>query len=389
MKDTPDLWPADVYLEGADQYRGWFQSSLLTSVGALDKGAPFRQVITHGWVVDGQGRAMHKSLGNGVDPADLIKDFGADIVRLWAASSDYHADVRCSKEIFKQLSESYRKLRNTLRILLANLGSAENDFDPNKDMVAPENLTDIDKWALSRLNKLVKRVREAYDSYQFHIVYHEIHNFCSIDLSKLYIDITKDRLYCESKNDPARRSTQTAMYVIASALTRLLAPILSFTAEETWSFISHTEADDVESVFFNDMPSFEEKYDFSDIEEKYESLFTLRDGVMKALEIARADKSIGKSLEASVAIYAKAGSEAMKLFREFESILPDIFIVSKVSLSDENAPENAYFDEEAGISVVVTVAEGEKCVRCWMHKDDCTVDEDGQHLCARCRKAIC
>ena len=389
MKDTPDLWPADVYLEGADQYRGWFQSSLLTSVGALDKGAPFKQVLTHGWVVDGQGRAMHKSLGNGVDPADLIKDFGADIVRLWAASSDYHADVRCSKEIFKQLSESYRKLRNTLRILLANLGSAENDFDPNKDMVAPENLTDIDKWALSRLNKLVKRVREAYDSYQFHIVYHEIHNFCSIDLSKLYIDITKDRLYCESKNDPARRSTQTAMYVIASALTRLLAPILSFTAEETWSFISHTEADDVESVFFNDMPSFEEKYDFSDIEEKYESLFTLRDGVMKALEIARADKSIGKSLEASVAIYAKAGSEAMKLFREFESILPDIFIVSKVSLSDENAPENAYFDEEAGISVVVTVAEGEKCVRCWMHKDDCTVDEDGQHLCARCRKAIC
>ena len=389
MKDTPALWPADVYLEGADQYRGWFQSSLLTSVGALDKGAPFKQVLTHGWVVDGQGRAMHKSLGNGVDPADLIKDFGADIVRLWAASSDYHADVRCSKEIFKQLSESYRKLRNTLRILLANLGSAENDFDPNKDMVAPENLTDIDKWALSRLNKLVKRVREAYDSYQFHIVYHEIHNFCSIDLSKLYIDITKDRLYCESKNDPARRSTQTAMYVIASALTRLLAPILSFTAEETWSFISHTEADDVESVFFNDMPSFEEKYDFSDIEEKYESLFTLRDGVMKALEIARADKSIGKSLEASVAIYAKAGSEAMKLFREFESILPDIFIVSKVSLSDENAPENAYFDEEAGISVVVTVAEGEKCVRCWMHKDDCTVDEDGQHLCARCRKAIC
>ena len=389
MKDTPDLWPADVYLEGADQYRGWFQSSLLTSVGALDKGAPFKQVLTHGWVVDGQGRAMHKSLGNGVDPADLIKDFGADIVRLWAASSDYHADVRCSKEIFKQLSESYRKLRNTLRILLANLGSAETDFDPNKDMVAPGKLTDIDKWALSRLNKLVKRVREAYDSYQFHIVYHEIHNFCSIDMSKLYIDITKDRLYCEAKNDPARRSTQSAMYIIASALTRLLAPILSYTAEETWSFISHTDSDDVESVFFNDMPSFEESYDFSEIEEKYESLFTLRDGVMKALEIARADKSIGKSLEASVAIYAKADSEAMKLFREFEAILPDIFIVSKVTLSDESAPENAYFDEETGISVAVSVADGEKCVRCWMHKDDCTADEDGQHLCARCRKAIC
>ncbi|MBO5914526.1 MAG: isoleucine--tRNA ligase, partial [Clostridia bacterium] len=232
MKDSPELWPADVYLEGADQYRGWFQSSLLTSVGALDKGAPFKQVLTHGWVVDGQGRAMHKSLGNGVDPADLIKDFGADIVRLWASSSDYHADVRCSKEIFKQLSESYRKLRNTLRILLANLGSPDTDFDPNRDMVAPEALTDIDKWAVSRLNKLVKRVREAYDNYQFHIIYHDIHNFCSIDMSKLYIDITKDRLYCESKNDPARRSTQTAMYIIVNALTKLLAPILSFTAEE-------------------------------------------------------------------------------------------------------------------------------------------------------------
>ena len=389
MNRTPELWPADVYLEGADQYRGWFQSSLLTSVGALDKGAPFKQVLTHGWVVDGQGRAMHKSLGNGVDPADLIKDFGADIVRLWAASSDYHADVRCSKEIFKQLSESYRKLRNTLRILLANLGSAETDFDPNKDMVSPEALSDIDKWALSRLNKLVKRVREAYDSYQFHIIYHEIHNFCSIDMSKLYIDITKDRLYCEAKDDPARRSTQTAMYIIVSALTRLLAPILSYTAEETWTYIAHTANDNVESVFCNDMPEVEEKYDFSDIEEKYEALFNLRDGVMKALELARADKAIGKSLEAAVTIYGDKNSDAMKLFAEFEAILPDIFIVSKVTLCDSAAPETAYTDEETGITVSVAVADGEKCVRCWMHKDDCTTDEDGQHLCARCRKAVC
>ena len=208
-------------------------------------------------------------------------------------------------------------------------------------------------------------------------------------MSKLYIDITKDRLYCEAKNDPIRRSTQTAMYIIASSLTKLLAPILSFTAEETWGFISHVATDDLDSVFCNEMPAFEEKYDFSDIEEKYEALFNLRDGVMKALELARAEKSIGKSLEASVAIYAKADSAAMNLFREFEAMLPDIFIVSKVTLSDENAPEGAYYDEETGISVVVTVAEGEKCVRCWMHKDDCTVDEDGQHLCARCRKAIC
>jgi isoleucyl-tRNA synthetase len=358
-------------------------------VGALDKGAPFKQVLTHGWVVDGQGRAMHKSLGNGVDPADLIKDFGADILRLWAASSDYHADVRCSKEIFKQLSESYRKLRNTLRILLANLGSPETDFDPNKDMVAPANLTDIDKWALSRLNKLVKRVREAYNSYEFHIVYHDIHNFCSIDMSKLYIDITKDRLYCESKNDPARRSTQTAMYIIASALTRLLAPILSFTAEETWGFMSHVAEDDIDSVFCNSLPEFTSEFDFSEIEEKYESLFNLRDGVMKALEIARTEKTIGKSLEAKVSIYAKEGSEVYNLFNEFKAILPDIFIVSKVDLLSEEAPANAYVDEETGIAVAVAVADGEKCVRCWMHKDDCVADEDGQHLCARCRKVVC
>ena len=389
MNDAPELWPADVYLEGADQYRGWFQSSLLTSVGALDKGAPFKQVLTHGWVVDGQGRAMHKSLGNGVDPADLIKNFGADIVRLWAASSDYHADVRCSQEIFKQLSESYRKIRNTIRILLANLGSAETDFDPNRDMIAPEAMLDIDKWALSRLNKLVKRVREAYDEYQFHIVYHDIHNFCSIDMSKLYIDITKDRLYCETKDGNARRSAQTAMYIIVKALTKLLAPILSFTAEETWGFMSHTECDDLDSIFCNEMPKFEEKYDFSEIEEKYESLFNLRDGVMKALELARAEKIIGKSLEAAVTVYAKAESDAMKLFTEFESILPDVFIVSKVSLCDGEIPADAYNDEETGISVKVSVAEGEKCVRCWMQKDDCTPDEDGQHLCARCRKAVC
>ena len=389
MKDNPGLWPADVYLEGADQYRGWFQSSLLTSVGALDKGAPFKQVLTHGWVVDGQGRAMHKSLGNGVDPADLIKDFGADIVRLWASSSDYHADVRCSKEIFKQLSESYRKLRNTLRILLANLGSADSDFNPVTDMVALDALSDIDKWALSRLNNLVKRVREAYNNYQFHIIYHDIHNFCSIDMSKLYIDITKDRLYCEAKNSSLRRSTQTAMYIIVKSLTLLLAPILSFTAEETWSFMSHTEGDDLESVFCNYMPSFDEKYDFSEIEEKYEALFNLRDGVMKALELARAEKNIGKSLEAEVTVYAKEGSEAMNLFKQFEAILPDIFIVSKTVLSSENAPDGAYTDEETGISVSVSAAEGEKCVRCWMHKDDCTPDEDGQQLCARCRKAVC
>jgi isoleucyl-tRNA synthetase len=208
-------------------------------------------------------------------------------------------------------------------------------------------------------------------------------------MSKLYIDITKDVLYCEAKNDIKRRATQTAMYIIVSALTRLLAPILSFTSEEAWGFMSHVDSDDLDSVFCNYMPEVNNDYNFAEIEEKYEALFNYRDGVMKALELARAEKTIGKSLEASVTVYAGADSEEMKLFSEFESILPTVFIVSKVNLSSENAPENAYKDEESGISVSVSVAEGEKCVRCWMQKDDCTADEDGQHLCARCRNAVC
>ena len=217
---------ADLYLEGADQYRGWFQSSLLEAV-AVRGGSPYKAVLTHGWTVDGEGKAMHKSLGNTVAPEDMIKKYGAEMVRLWVASSDYRVDVRVSEPIFKQLSESYRKIRNTLRILLANLGTPETDFDPNRDMVAPESLTDIDKWALSRLNGLVRDAVNAYNEYTFHNVYHDILSFCAIDLSKLYVDITKDRLYCERKDDPRRRGTQTVMYLTVSALTRLLAPILS------------------------------------------------------------------------------------------------------------------------------------------------------------------
>lgn len=381
--------PADLYLEGADQYRGWFQSSLLTAIGSGLDEAPYKAVLTHGWTVDGEGKAMHKSLGNAVAPEEVINKYGADILRLWVASSDYRVDVRASDAIFKQLSESYRKIRNTLRILLANLGTPETDFDPDRDSVCPESFCDIDKWAVSRLNGLAARVREAYDSYQFHIVYHEILNFCSTDMSKLYIDITKDRLYCEAKNDPARRSAQTAMYIIVNALTRMLAPVLSYTAEEVWLYMNHAAADNAKSVFLNDLPEYDKALDFADICGKYESLFEHRDGVMKALELARAEKIIGKSLEADVTVYAPEGSEAMKLFREFAPILPTVFIVSKVELSSENAPEGAYIDEENGIAVRVAVSEGEKCVRCWMQKDDCTVDEDGQHLCARCRKALC
>ena len=382
MHRTPDLWPADVYLEGADQYRGWFQSSLLTSVGALDQGAPFRQVLTHGWVVDGQGRAMHKSIGNGVDPADLIKDFGADIVRLWAASSDYHADVRCSKEIFKQLSEAYRKIRNTARIILANIG----DFNPECDAVAPADMLEIDKWILAGLNKLVAECRKAYNDYEFHLVYHAINNFCTIDLSKLYIDITKDRVYTGKTDGFERRSAQSAMYIIISALTRLLAPIICFTAEEIWQCMPHTAADKKESVLLNLMPEVNAEYAFDELYEKWNRLFDLRDDVMKALEIARADKLIGKSLDAKVTVYA-VDDETYALLDAFKSELATVYIVSDVELVKGAPAEGAFTETASGIGVLVSVAEGEKCDRCWMHSKEGEKTEDG-FICSRCLAVI-
>ncbi len=382
MNDTPELWPADVYLEGADQYRGWFQSSLLTSVGALDKGAPFRQVLTHGWVVDGQGRAMHKSLGNGVDPADLIKDFGADIVRLWAASSDYHADVRCSKEIFKQLSETYRKIRNTARILLANIG----DFNPDTDMVDVEELCDIDKWALSRVNELAKTVREAYIGYEFHIVYHAINNFCTTDMSKLYIDITKDRVYTEKADSKLRRSAQTAMWLVLSSMTRLLAPLISFTAEEIWQCMPHLASDNKESVLLNNLPEYNDAWCFSEITAGWDKLFELRDDVMKALEIARAEKLIGKSLDAAVTIYTD-NDDVYSVFDSFKSELTTVYIVSDVKLVKGVAPEGVFTETASGIGVKVEAATGERCDRCWMYTNAPIADGEGV-LCPRCAKIL-
>ncbi len=381
--------PADLYLEGGDQYRGWFQSSLLTSIGSGIGHAPYRAVLTHGWTVDGEGKAMHKSLGNSVAPESIIQVYGADILRLWVASSDYRVDVRCSDAIFKQLAESYRKIRNTCRILLANLGTPEADFDPKRDLLPVEQLAEIDRWALSRLNGLVQSAREAYDRYEFHVICHDVLNFCSIDMSKLYIDITKDRLYCNRKDAPERRSAQTAMYLIVKALAKLLAPILSYTAEELWSYFSLTEEDNAVSVFCNPLPVVRADFSFPKVEAKYEGLFHYRDDVMKALEIARAAKVIGKSLEAKVTIYGSPENEAMQLFAAHADELEEIFIVSRVELSSAQAPETAFHETESGVSVQVEVADGKKCVRCWAYRDDCEPDSEGQCLCSRCRKAVC
>ena len=379
-------FPADVYLEGNDQYRGWFQSSLLTSVATRGT-APYKTVITHGMVVDGEGKKMSKSLGNGVDPLQVCNTYGADVLRLWASSVEYTGEVRISPDILKQLSEIYRKIRNTVRILMANLGSPDTDFDPNRHMVAYEDLEELDKWALSRLNGLCRRAASAFDNYEFHNIYHDLHNFCTIDMSKLYIDITKDRLYCENKDNPKRRSAQTVMYHVLSSLIRLVAPILSYTAEEAWGYISHLDSDDKESVFYNDIPTYKAEFDFPEAEARYNAIFDVRDDVMKALELARAEKRIGKSLEAEITIYGSADNEAMKLFRQYgNEELKELFIVSKVILSEDGAPEGAFTETNSGISVMVKEAVGEKCVRCWMYTEDGVTDSDGQPLCSRCKK---
>ena len=383
IDDAADVeWPADVYLEGADQYRGWFQASLLTAIGSGKTDAPFKQVLTHGWVVDGEGKAMHKSLGNVINPDDIVKKYGADLVRLWVASSDYQVDVRVSDNIFKQLSETYRKIRNTARIIMANLG----DFNPDTDLVALEDMLDIDRWALSRLEALISEVRAAYDNYSFHLVYHAINNFCTVDMSKLYIDITKDRVYVENPTSKARRSAQTAFYYIISALVKMIAPILAYTAEEIWQSMPHASTDDVTSVYLSEMPKADGKFAF-DGSERWEELFTLRDDVMKALEIARAEKKIGKSLDAKVTVYT-ADAAVLELLGKFtEEELKTVFITSGAHVVNAAAPEGAYVPEEGKIAVLVENADGKRCDRCWCYSTEGESDEEG-FICERCKKIL-
>ena len=364
-------WPADLYLEGADQFRGWFQSSLLTAVGAKGQGAPYRGVLTHGWVVDGEGKAMHKSLGNSVLAEDVVKKYGADILRAWVASSDYQVDVRVSDKILGQLGEIYRKIRNTARILLANLG----DFDPNKDMLPVSELEDIDKWIIAGANELAARSIKNYDEYDFHGVFHDLANFCTVDLSKLYIDITKDRSYVEAPTSKTRRAVQTAMYTVLSMITRILAPLLTFTADEIWRAMPHVASEDARSVLLNDIPTFDESLTFPEIKAHWDHLFELRDDVMKELETARANKLIGKSLEAQ--LHIAASGEQYAVLDSFRDQLAAIFIVSAVSLESG----------EGEMKVTVEPASGEKCDRCWMFTEDGETTEDG-HLCARCMETV-
>ncbi len=372
-------FPADLYLEGNDQYRGWFQSSLLTSV-ATRGCAPYRSVLTHGMIIDEERRKMSKSLGNGIDPLDVTKNYGADILRLWVSSVDYTADAKISDEILKQIAENYRKIRNTARMLLANLGTPEEDFDPNCHCVPYEKMLPIDRWALCRYNRLVEMVRAAYDSYTFHLIFQAINAFCTVDLSKLYIDIIKDRLYVEAKDSLSRRSAQTALYEILSGLCRLIAPILAFTSDEIWEAMPHRAGDDTRAVVLNEMPTPNAAYADEALENRYNALFDLRDTVLRALEQARADGMIGKSLEAQVTLTV-SDEKIYDLLSSFESELGTVFIVSAVKLAKSAEAQ------EDGFAVTVEKAQGHKCDRCWTHTTDAEQTEDG-FLCARCKQIL-
>ena len=371
-RERPELrWPVDMYMEGADQFRGWFQSSLLTSV-ATQGVAPYREVLCHGWVVDAQGKQMHKSAGNGMEPSEIIRDYGADIIRLWVASSDYTVDVRAGKEIFRQLSEAYRKMRNTARFMLGNI----SDFDPAKDMVDDDQLFEIDHWALEACNKLTATMRDAYDHYDFSRAYHALYNFCVIDMSNFYMDVIKDRLYCA--DDHARRCAQTALYRILVDFTKLLAPILCFTSQEIWSYIPKLDGMK-DYVVFEQMPEAKAAADEA-FEAKWDRIMAIRDDVKKVLEQARADKVIGSALEAGLTLYCS------KEVYDFLNAIPmdelaDLFIVSHVDLVEGEGGVKGLVE---GLGVSAAHAAGNKCLRCW--KYETTVGEDG--LCPRCAKVL-
>ncbi|MCD7958449.1 MAG: isoleucine--tRNA ligase [Ruminococcus sp.] len=369
-------WPADLYLEGADQYRGWFQSSLLTSV--VYKGtAPYKAVCTHGWVVDGEGKKMSKSLGNGIEPNEIIQKYGADILRLWVASSDYHSDIRISPEILGQLFDAYKKIRNTARYILGNLGNGDG-FHPDRDSVSDDKLLELDHWVLYRLDDVIEKIYEGYKAFDFHVVFHTIHNFCTTDLSNFYLDIIKDRLYCEAKDSVQRRAAQTTMYRILRAVTCLIAPILSFTAEEIWQNLPHSASDNPASVFLNDMPKKSGMKPSEAFVTKWNLIYQTRFDANKVLEEKRNEKCIGKSLEASLTISVSDETQ-FAILSEAIDLLATVLIVSEVKVIKANNGETTY---------TVTRASGEKCERCWMYVPSVGKNVEHPTLCARCAAVI-
>jgi len=381
LETYPDLkWPADLYLEGSDQHRGWFNSSLSTSV-AVKGIAPYKKVLTHGFVVDEKGYKMSKSLGNVIDPLAMINEMGADILRLWVASADYRNDISVSKNIIKQSSEAYRKIRNTCRFILGNI----YDFDPDKDSISYDNLTELDKWALMKMDKLIRKVSKAYVDYEFHVVFHAVHNFCTVDLSNIYFDVLKDKLYCNEPNDRERKAAQTVLYQLINTLVALLSPILAFTSEEIWGYIKKEGQPD--SVQLLKWPEANDLYVNDSLEVRMDKILELREVVTKALEEARVKKVIGHSLGAQINIYAN--QEWLSLLENTDQ-LAKILIVSQVNLAGEEKCDSDAIALEgvSGLWVKVQAAEGEKCERCWII--DLSVGKDQAHptLCGRCAGVV-
>ncbi len=370
-------FPADMYLEGSDQHRGWFHSSLLASVGTRET-APYRSVLTHGYVVDGNGKKMSKSLGNFVDPEDVISKNGAEIVRMWVAAEDYRDDIRISEETLNRLSDSYRKIRNTARFILGNLF----DFDPQKDRVPLDKRTELDRWAMLRLSRLQERVRQAYDTCEFHVVYHRMLEFCVVDMSSFYLDVLKEVLYVLAPNAPERRSAQSSLYEILDAVTRLLAPILSFTTEDIWQHVPGVRLEGEDSIHLCRFPEPHPEWADADLEKRWEKLLTFRQEVSKALEIARKEKRIGHSLDAWVR--AAPPPDWASFLRAFPYSLRNLCIVSEMTIEDALAEQVFESQEIEGLKVRVDRAEGEKCSRCWVFFRDVGSDPSHATLCRRC-----
>ncbi len=379
LEDSPALRsPADLYLEGSDQHRGWFHSSLLESVGTRGS-APYKSVLTHGFVLDGQGRKMSKSMGNVVAPEDVIKKFGADILRLWVAAQDYRDDNRISQEILTRVAEAYRRIRNTCRYILGNI----NDFNPETQAVPFADMPEIDRWALHQLELLKERVLNAYRDFEFHVIYQDVTSFCSVEMSAFYLDILKDRMYTSRAGSLERLSAQTVMYRILDTLVRLLAPVLSFTSEEVWRYMP---ARAEESVHLAPFPTLNPEWRDELLAARWERIIRVRADVSKALELARAAKTIGHSLDAAVTIAAP--EELLGFLRGYQWQLQSIFIVSKVELADSLEGDCWDSESTAGLKVRVGAAPGEKCERCWCYSEELGTDAGHPTICPKCTAAV-
>jgi isoleucyl-tRNA synthetase len=374
-------WPADLYLEGSDQHRGWFHSALLTAVGTR-KRAPYKAVLTHGFVVDANGRKMSKSLGNVAAPREVIDKYGAEILRLWVSATDYREDIRISENILKQLSDTYRRIRNTSRFILGNL----RDFDPSVDEVSYDAMPEIDRFALHKLQGLIEKTLKSYDEYEYHIIYHALHNYCTLDLSAFYLDILKDRLYTSPPKSDARKSAQTVMYFLLDSLARIMAPLLPFTAEEIWEYLP-AHSDKVPSVHLALLPEANSQWKDESLAQKWETILKVRAEATKALEEARVQKQIGHPLDAAITISAK--EDLYSLLQPYAEDLRFIFIVSSVSLLKDKKLDGSFVSENVeGLSIKIEAAAGEKCERCWVHETSVGSNSEHPSICERCQKAI-